>query len=298
MEEPEKDHNLLGLYAHTGTDLNATVLPTIIEWLTKLKRLVMTRQATLPTDEVLVVATAVFRDLQRSNAAFLANVEKAVDQALRAPVHILDGFVEAQLLTAAIRPKLPENETRVIFDLGAGSLEIVLLLPDSTHFTSLPLGAGRITALVMQGHSLSKVMESIKREFAEKCELVEHFAPEVWYGVGGVAAAFQKVFGRKAEDSVWRDEIKNAFDSFTREVFEPDEGSLKPSMRKDEFRTLIEAAPLELGKHRRLVYVGGLLVTECMCRHFKIHAIRRHGEDLRCGLLTFLDTIRPSAQSS
>lgn len=293
IEEPEKHKNLLGLYAYTNTDLFSKILPEAINWFNFVKNFARNRQPILPTNEVLVIATAALRDLRISNNRFVIGLEKAVADIFGTNIHILDGFIEAQLLTAAFRSILAPNDKRVIFDLGGASLEIVCIEPDSTHFTSLQIGAGRITANLVLGNSLNAVMQNIEKQFGEKCATIKTLAPQVWYGVGGVANAFQRVFKLPASESIFRDKIGQEFQRFTKKILGKD-GILKPNMRKSELRQLMEAAPVDLGPHRRKIYAGGLLVTEAMCQHFSITAMRIHEGDLRSGLLRFLDFLRPS----
>jgi exopolyphosphatase/guanosine-5'-triphosphate,3'-diphosphate pyrophosphatase len=93
-------------------------------------------------DELLATATSAVRDATNG-----AEVIARIEQALGAPLQVLDGETEARLTFLAARRWFGWASGRIeLFDIGGGSLELAAgadELPEAA--ASVPLGAGRMT---------------------------------------------------------------------------------------------------------------------------------------------------------
>lgn len=288
--KPRRHRNSLALSVYRGKSPTAADLVKVEDWFGKVVE--AARHAAVRTDEVLVVATAVFRRLDFRATAYYKGLTDLVAKTFKTSIHILDGFIEAQLLVNSSRPNLAPNSCKAVFDLGGGSLELIYLEPDSTHYSCLPLGVGQITALVMSGKKLQSINGAIRKEMNRKCK---HIARgEVWHGVGGAIRAFREVFDARENAPIWPDQLTDEYDRFTKRVFD-DEGVLRKRIKRDVDERLSAEAPRNLGSHRKLVYSGGLIILKQMCEVFEIASFRIDGEsDLRQGLMTLLDVLRPT----
>ncbi|MBI4585210.1 MAG: hypothetical protein HY717_14450 [Planctomycetes bacterium] len=282
--EEKKLKNLLGLEVYRQRTLSVEIVARARGWFEEVRYWALSKDAH-PADEVLVVATAAFRDME-----IFPELEKAVQTAFGARMHVLDGFIEAQMLINGYRRPRDDGRTRMLFDLGGGSLEIVCLEKASTHFTSLQLGAGRVTAWIMDGHPLEEVKEWILGEFRGKCQTLKALSPGVWLGTGGAVRSFSGL--KKETHEPIRDfEIDAEVRRLASLLFTRD-GSLKPEATLDDFKGLVEAAPLDLPGHRRRIYIGGIVILDCLCKHFSVKAVKLEKASVRAGALAMLDLLR------
>ncbi|MBI4602994.1 MAG: hypothetical protein HY721_13635 [Planctomycetes bacterium] len=282
--EEKKLKNLLGLEVYRQRTLSDEIVARARGWFEEVCSWALSKAA-YPADEVLVVATAAFRDMEIFPA-----LEEAVRRTFATRIQVLDGFIEAQMLVNGYGRPREEGRAKVLFDLGGGSLQIVCLEKASTHFTSLQLGAGRVTAWVMDGHPLEEVKGWIFRELRGKCQTLKALSSGVWLGTGGAVRSFSGL-KRDPREPIRDFEIDAEVRRLASLLFETD-GGLKPEAMRDDFKGLVEAAPVDLPGHRRRIHVGGIVILDCLCKHFGVRAVKLEKASVRAGALAMLDLLR------
>ena len=163
-----RHRNLLCLTVYRNRPVPREELDGVISWFHDIYEWA-TKEVDPAADEVLVVATAAFRDM-----VFFGELEDAVREIFETRVISIGGFVEAQLLMDSYRrtPQHFSGAPTVLFDLGGGSLEIVWIEQGARYFTSLDIGAGRVTAWSMDGHSRKEIRDRIYNTFEANCRLI------------------------------------------------------------------------------------------------------------------------------
>jgi exopolyphosphatase/pppGpp-phosphohydrolase len=281
--------NLLCLEVYRQGTLTETIVAAARAWFEEINRWCRT-EALCRADEVLVVATAAFRDME-----LLSELEAVVRQIFNTEIHVLDGFVEAQLLVNAYGRHHADGPSTTLFDLGGGSLEIVCLERNSTHFTSLPLGAGRVTAWLLDGRPLSEVESWIDQEFLEKCQTIKSLSSSVWLGTGGAVRSFKKTFSQDSRGPIRSYDVANEVRRVSLSAFGKEDGCLLRKAIELDFKGLVDCAPASLPEHRKRIYFGGIVVLNRMCRFFGIVSIKLEGASLRNGALRLLQILRPQS---
>ena len=283
----KKLKNLLGLRMYRKEPLSSEILLEARSWFEEIQKWAVEPSA--PADEVVVVATAVFRDME-----LFEYLDDLIWEFFGCRIHVLDGMLEAQLVISGYKPKLKEDVSMTLFDLGGGSLEVFCLQRHSTHFTSLALGAGRVTAWIMDGIPLPDIRGRIREEFSRKCQTIKDLSPRLWHGTGGAVRSFLKHIVRKqTHEPIWHFEIGEELDRIIPLVFER-RTYLRREVIADNFHGLKEAAPQNLAEHRRKIYLGGLLILGGFCRHFGVKTIKLDSASVRSGALKLLQLLRPA----
>ncbi|MBI4582612.1 MAG: hypothetical protein HY717_01070 [Planctomycetes bacterium] len=287
--EVKRYRNLLCLQVYRNQPVRREDLDEVVAWFHEIYDWVK-KDAVPPADEVLVVATAAFRDME-----FFEKLEKAVENILATRVITIGGFLEAQLLMESYRrtPQQFPGSPTVLFDLGGGSLEIVWIEKGSRYFTSLDLGSGRVTAWFMDGLSRKEITERIYGEFKENCRLIKVHSPGIWYGTGGAVKSFKNAFKKSKHDPIFRHHIKDEYDRVSAELLNS-HGRLKREAIDSGFDKLIKAAPKNLDEHRKSIYLGGLQIIEDMCEYFDINSIVLDKASVRGGVVSRLLLLRSS----
>lgn len=282
--EEKKLKNLLGLEVYRQRTVSAEITAKARAWFEEIRAWALSR-ADHPADEVLIVATAAFRDME-----IFPDLEEAVRTTFGTRIQVLNGFLESQMLVNGYQRPRDDAPARMLFDLGGGSLELVCLERASTHFTSLQLGAGRVTAWIMDGHPLAEVKDWIIGEFRGKGQTLKALAPGVWLGTGGAVRSFSGLKNDPREPI--RDfEIDAEVRRLVSILFAKD-GSLKPDATVADFKGLVEAAPMALPEHRKRIYAGGMIILDCLCKHFAVKAVKLERASVRAGALAMVDLLR------
>lgn len=126
-DQPRKElNNLLALDAYARGCPERSFLTGAARWFAEVRRWAQSHAS--PADEVLVIATAAFRDMR----AF-EELDRLVERAFSTRTRVVDASVEAQLLLNAYSRQVTGERETAFFDLGGGSLEIVSLEGETTR---------------------------------------------------------------------------------------------------------------------------------------------------------------------
>lgn len=142
----------------------------------------------------IAVATAALRTATNG-----PSVLAALDDAIGAPVRVLTGDEEAALSYRGSRISLDGvQDPALVLDLGGGSLELAIGTGDRTSWTtSLPLGAGSLTAIAGEGpldaDGAEQLRARIDADLDPLVEVVRTRAPRSAIAVGGPVRAVARV---------------------------------------------------------------------------------------------------------
>ena len=125
-------------------------------------------------DEILPIATSALRD--SPNREELASL---LEEAVGMPAAFIDGREEARLTFAGVRASVAlEPGPALLLDLGGGSLEVALADESGLAWgVSLPVGAGRMTGLLVHSDPPSRAERKAVRAAVE--EAIESVAGDV-----------------------------------------------------------------------------------------------------------------------
>ena len=146
-------------------------------------------------ERILPIATSALRD--SPNRDELAELfRRAVPTAVR----FVDGREEARLTAAGVRASVAVGtEPVLLLDLGGGSLEVAVAGPEGLRSgMSLPVGAGRLTGLLVHHDPPSRaerraVREAVEEAVAPIVEGVAAEAPDRTIASGGTAGALARL---------------------------------------------------------------------------------------------------------
>lgn len=249
---------------------------------------------------VLVVATAVFRDLKSRHPEFYKDLEEVVGNVFNTRINLLDGAIEAQMIAAAAREILRQLEEPrpLFFDLGGASLELVWMNHESTHTTSIHLGAARVTAWIKKGTSITEIMDRIEGHIDRHCSFMKEKTPSVWRGTGGAAKALTAVFNRQTHFPIFRDEIESEFARIKDSLFDENgdlQGRYRAGIDENGFNSLPSGI---LDDHRKAIYPGGVFIIHSLFNYFNISAVKVQSVGLSEGLAYLLNHLNPDIVTS
>lgn len=169
---------------------------------------------------------------------------------------------------------------------------MVCLEGGTTHFTSLQLGAGRVTVWVEEGRSLDQIDERILGEFRRKCQIIRTLSPTTWLGAGGSVREFTRVFEQSSPDSIRACDLAAESERLSRLLF----GERERCLRREliDVAGVSAYAPACLPEHRRRTYVGGILVLNSLCSYFDIKSVRVDEASVSSGVLSLLQLLGPT----
>jgi exopolyphosphatase / guanosine-5'-triphosphate,3'-diphosphate pyrophosphatase len=149
------------------------------------------------TTEIFPIATSALRD-----AINRPELGRALEEAAGAPIRFLDGVEEGRTtftgVRAGVAPVLEDGST-LAFDLGGGSLEVVVGDRHGVRWAeSFPLGAGRLTAELAVDDPMprpqAKRVRALVNELLEpSTDRVAELAPVRCVAAGGTAGAMARL---------------------------------------------------------------------------------------------------------
>jgi exopolyphosphatase/guanosine-5'-triphosphate,3'-diphosphate pyrophosphatase len=149
----------------------------------------------LGAERVIAVATAVIRDAPNRD-----ELQRAIEEALGAPLRVISGEEEARLSFAGATASLPDpaEGTVAVIDVGGGSTEIAVGTSGGAveWWQSLPIGSGILADRHLRSDPpTASEVESVRQEVADAFEGLG--APEVdaVVAVGGTATSLLGMLG-------------------------------------------------------------------------------------------------------
>jgi exopolyphosphatase / guanosine-5'-triphosphate,3'-diphosphate pyrophosphatase len=150
-------------------------------------------------DHVVPIATSALRDSAGREA-----LESLFEGAIGTPVRFIDGREEARLTFAGVTASVALGEgTTLLLDLGGGSLEVELADPEGLRWgKSLPIGAGRMTGLVVEQDPPTReerkaVRAAVDEAVAPLVDDVAVAGPARCIASGGTAGALARVIAAR-----------------------------------------------------------------------------------------------------
>jgi exopolyphosphatase/guanosine-5'-triphosphate,3'-diphosphate pyrophosphatase len=148
---------------------------------------------------VLAIATSALRD--SPNRRQLADL---FHETLGERVRFIDGKEEARLTFAGVRSSVAIGEgATLLLDLGGGSLEVAIADGRGLRWgTSLPIGAGRLTGLLVENDPPTRaerkqVRAAVEEALAPVVDVVAEAAPARAVASGGTAGALARLIAAR-----------------------------------------------------------------------------------------------------
>lgn len=145
----------------------------------------------------LVLGTAVLRQARNAQALI-----RDMESVLREPVHVIDGKTEATLIAlGAMMPLKPSRESRLLIDIGGGSVEFILFRQNQPVWSrSFNVGVAELKDRFHRTDPISSAEIGSLRHFPDDTlqELLHHTREEASVEIVGAAGVFEvlaKVIG-------------------------------------------------------------------------------------------------------
>jgi exopolyphosphatase/guanosine-5'-triphosphate,3'-diphosphate pyrophosphatase len=149
-------------------------------------------------DSVVAVGTSALRDAPNRD-----ELDGLLAPAAGVPIRFIDGREEARLMFAGIRASVALGPGATLFlDLGGGSLEVAVAEDVLRWGESVPIGAGRLTAQLVEHDPPSHAERKAVRDMAiaaiaHLVEPVHELEPVRCVASGGTAGALARVFAAR-----------------------------------------------------------------------------------------------------
>lgn len=225
----------------------------------------------VPRENIRAVGTQTFRRLNHPGS-FL----RAAEQALMCPVEIIGGREEARLIYTGVHSTMPpDDEHRLVIDIGGGSTELIIGLNEQPLLTeSLQYGCVTVTQKFFPEQQITQKSWKKARSalLGDLQELVANFKTSGWskaIGTSGTLRAISSVC-RKAG---WLDS------GITRTALNQLIALLIQHGRTDKLKLP------GLSERRAPVFAGGVLVLDALCEALGIEQLSVSQSALREGLL-------------
>jgi len=231
------------------------------------------RLAGLPALQVRAVATQTLREARNRNAFLLR-----AQEALGYPIEVISGREEARLIYAGVAQLQPSSDTRLVFDIGGRSTELILG-QGRTPLVAESYGVGCVS-LSMRFFPDGRLTQAAFRAAqvaagAELEEALQPFAPSRWTQALGSSGTAGAVAAALLASGV-------------------SDGRITPAGLRWCIERCIEAGHMDtlalpgLKPERRVVLPGGLAILYTLAAHFDIQALWPAKGALRQGVVVDL----------